>query len=129
MKYSESLEEINIIIYILELFCISLGTYYAVIKNTNTSKNKNITSVLTLFAISILCEFVKYKSNFMNTMLCLIILLSVTFARTDKDNIGYYILTTTICLSLNYIIFLIAVAISYFPNYIMNIRNNYISFI
>lgn len=65
----------------------------------------------------------------MNTMLCLIILLSVTFARTDKDNIGYYILTTTICLSLNYIIFLIAVAISYFPNYIMNIRNNYISFI
>ena len=61
MKYSESLEEINIIIYILELFCISLGTYYAVVKNTNTSKNKNITSVLTLFAISILCEFVKIQ--------------------------------------------------------------------
>ena len=130
MKYSESLEEINIIIYVLELFCISLGTYYTVVKNINKSKNtnKDITSILILLAISIGCEVIKYKSNFMNAMLCLIILLSITFARKDKDNIGYYILTTTICLSLNYIIFLISVAISYFPNYFMNIRNNYLSF-
>lgn len=129
MGYSENLEEINIIIYTLKLICISLGTYYVVLKSTKDNNIKSTKNIIITIIIAIACEFIEKTTNSMNTMLCLIILLSVTFARTDKDNIGYYILTTTICLSLNYIIFLIAVAISYFPNYIMNIRNNYISFI
>lgn len=129
MGYSENLEEINIIIYTLKLICISLGTYYVVLKSTKDNNIKSTKNIIITIIIAIACEFIEKTTNSMNTMLCLMILLSVTFARTDKDNIGYYILTTTICLSLNYIIFLIAVAISYFPNYIMNIRNNYISFI
>lgn len=129
MNYSDTLEEINIIIYTLNLIFISLGTYYAVIKNTNRKDNinKRIVTIIGIIVIAIVCEIVKYASNFTNGILCLAVLLAVLFSTVDKGKIGYYLVVTTICLSINYIAFLLAVIISYFPNRIFNIHNNYLS--
>lgn len=131
MGYTDSLEEINIIIYVFNLICISIGTYYLLLNNTDR-KDKTVTkikTVITIIIIAVLCEIIKYTSNFMNCIFCLILLLSINFSGKLKNRIGYYILITAICLSINYILFFLAVIISYFPNAIMNIKNNYISFI
>ncbi len=130
MGYTDSLEEINIIIYVLNLICISIGTYYLLLNNTDR-KDKvivKIKTVINIIIIAIFCEIIKYTSNFTSCIFCLILLLSINFSRKLKNRIGYYILITTICLSINYILFFLAVIISYFPNAIINIKNNYISF-
>ncbi len=131
MGYTDSLEKINIIIYILNLICISIGTYYLIIKNMNRNDKAiiKIRTVLNIIIIAILCEIIKYTSNFMNCVLSLVLLLSINFSKGLKNKIGYYVLVTAICLSINYILFFLAVIISYFPNAIMNIKNNYISFV
>ncbi len=126
--YSMGLEENDIIIYIMKILCISLGTYYAVSKNANI-KNNVIINFLIIVIISIICGVFRKLSNVMNSTVCLIILLSIVFSKFNKSNIGYYILITTICLSINYILFTVSAALSYLPDRIINIRNNYIAFI
>ncbi len=125
MGYGRSLEQIQIYIYILKLFCISLGTYYAVLKNTG-EKNNILKIIIGIAGVSIICGWIKYKSNSMNSIIFLTLLLSVIFSQFNKKNIGYFILLTTICLNINYVLFFIATAISYLPNGIFNIQNNYI---
>lgn len=128
MNYTTSLEEINIVIYTLKLFCISLGTYYAVAKNTNIKDNK-IVLVMSIIVISIICGIVKNISDFMISIICLGLLLSLAFTKFIKGNIGYYVVITIISLSINYSLFILAAIISYWPNRILDIRDNYISFI
>ena len=65
----------------------------------------------------------------MNSIISLTLLLSLIFLKYINNKEGYSFLITTIYLTTNYIMFLIAAGISYFPNKIFNIRNNYISFI
>ena len=44
-----------------------------------------------------------------------------------KNNIGHSILIATISLSINYILYFISIALSFLPNVIMNIDNDFIS--
>lgn len=127
MSYTDSLEKLNTIIYILKIFCLSLGTYYAVSKNSN-EKGNIIGIIISIIIVSIICGIIKQISNFMNSIICLISLLSIIFLIFNKNTIGYSILITVICLSINYVLFVLASAISYFPNGFFNIHNNYISF-
>ena len=128
MTYVDSLQQINIVIYILKIFCISLGTYYAVAKNSSEKQNV-IINLICIIINSIICGIIKNISNSMNSVLCLAILLSLTFSRFCKNNIGYNILITIMSLCINYVLFIFSSAISYFPNLIFNIQNNYIGFI
>lgn len=128
MNYTIGLEEINISIYILKLFCISLGTYYAMLKNTNTKDNK-IKIIMSMIGISVVCGIIKNTCNFMISLICLGLLLSLVFTKINKGSMGYYIVITIINLSINYSLFIVAVLVSYFPNRILNIRDNYISFV
>lgn len=128
MNYTTSLEEINIVIYILKLFCISLGTYYAVSKNTNVKDNK-IVLVISIIVISIICGIVKSISDFMISIICLVFLLSIVFTKFAKGSIGYYVAITIMSLSINYSLFILSISICYFPNQILGVKDNYISFI
>ena len=68
MTYSVNLEKIDIIIYTLKIFFISMGTYYAVLKNTN-EKHKTILDVIGIIITSIICSSIKYYSNSMNSII------------------------------------------------------------
>lgn len=59
MGYSENLEEINIIIYTLKLICISLGTYYVVLKSTKDNNIKSTKNIIITIIIAIACEFIE----------------------------------------------------------------------
>lgn len=126
MNYS--LEEINIVIYTLKLFCISLGTYYAVLKNTNTKGNNKLI-IIGIVVISVICGIIKKRFDSMISIMSLVLLLSLLFVKFDKVSIGYYVVITTISLSINYILFILAAGISFLPNLILNIKEEYISFI
>ena len=126
MSFSDGLQKIDITIYILKIFFISLGTYYSVLKNTNIEKFKLRNLILMLF-ITVLCGIIKYKTNSLNAMICIVFLLSIIFAQFKKSNLGYYFLVTIICFCINYVLFLLGAAISYFPNSIFNIKSNFVS--
>ena len=129
MNYILGLKEIELIVDAIKIFFIILFTCYIELKITNksiTSAKKIIMSIL-LLALSVICKILKDAYGIFYYIICLILTISILTVKSNKSNIGYSILTTTISLTISYIIFLIAVAISFIPNVILNINHNFIS--
>ncbi len=56
-------------------------------------------------------------------------MLGLVYCKVSESNIGQSIIITTISLSINYAIFFISIIISFIPNGLLNINNNYWSLI
>lgn len=132
MEFIQSLEDINIIIYIVKIFFITIFTYNVALKSINRkcyNRYENIIIYIIIVITSILCGIIKFASNSLNSIIYLIISVSLLFSKRTKNDIGYSMIIVIISLSINYSVFIIATAISFFPNAILNIKNNYISLI
>ena len=126
-----NLNELENIVDIIKIFFIILFTFYIENKNISNkinTKNKFIIFVL-LVIIALIAKFIKNIHGFIYYIISLVLLLSLMTAKISKNNIGYSILTVTISLSINYILFLISVALNFIPNAILNINNNLLSLI
>ncbi len=123
-----NINDINIQIYVLKLFFISMCTYFLLIKITNTTKKKNTFLVsMLIFIIVSISSIIKYETNSFIGIACLIILLSLIASKHINNGIGFTMLGIIISLSINYIIFFIAIIISFIPNIILKINNDYTS--
>ena len=126
-----NLNELENIVDIIKIFFIILFTFYIENKNIGNkinTKNRFIILVL-LVIITLISKFIKNVHGFIYYIISLVLLLSLMTAKMSKNNIGYSILTVTISLSINYILFLISVALNFIPNAILNINNNLLSLI
>ena len=113
---------IKIFVIIIYTYCIEQRIINEKVKN-----KKKITILILLIIISIVCKVIKNIYGFTYCILCLILLLGLIISKENEKNIGYTILTTTISLSISYMIFLTSVAISFIPNAIFQVNNNFIS--
>lgn len=130
MSNKVNLEEVNIIISNLEMFFICIFTYYIALKTIN-SKESLKNKVLIIFIcciISAIRAYIKSKTNFLESVICLILMLSLTFSKFQKKDVTYSMMIIVFSLSINYIMLILSSAISYFPNAIMKTQNDYISF-
>lgn len=124
------LEDISTIIYILKIFFISICTYYTFFKVLNSKNYVNFKIPIVLFItsfISIICGIIKTTYGSFSVIICLIVLLSILYATITKNKFGYTLLITIISLSINYVIFFISVTISFIPNVLFEISNDYIN--
>lgn len=128
MNFIVEVQKEDIFIDIIRLYIITVFTYYLSSKLINKD-NKNIFIYAIIFLVSIICLNIMYMSTFLNCIISIIIILSIIFSIKNKNNIGHSLLTVTISLSLNYIIFFIAICISFLPGYILEINNKYINFV
>ncbi len=116
------------IINILRIYC----TYCVSIKIINMTKHNKYKVIVTgiiLFIVSIMYEFIRVSNNFLNSTIALIFLLSVVFAISTKNKIGYSLYITAFSLSINSIIYFIAIVINYIISFILRINSKYISLI
>ena len=130
MEFIESLGNINIIIYILKTFFISIFAYNTAFKSVNKKYGniyKNIIAYIIIGIIAMICGEIKSLSNSFNSLIFLIISLSLLFSKITKEDFGYSILIGMISLCINYSAFIIATAISFIPSVIFNIENDYIN--
>lgn len=125
-----NLDDIGIIIYILKTFFISICTYYTFLKIINIKDffNFKLFIVLVLTTLfSFICGVIKYKSDSCTSIICLFLLSSVLYSILTKNKLGFSLLTTITSLSINYIIFFMAIIINFVPNIIFAIKNDYIN--
>ena len=114
---------------ILKIFFITIYTFYISLKlsdNQIYSIIREIKLIILIIIIDIIYLIIKIESNFLYSTIFLILLLSTLFAIETKKKIGYSVLINIIALSINYILFFIALAISFIPNVIFKITNNLI---
>ena len=119
--------EINTIIYCLKTYMICIFTYYMSIKIVNIKTEKMIKVIIILIPISIIGGLVNDEINHLLSILILTLLLSILYSKLNKNNIGYSVIIITISLSINYILYFLSIAISFLPNNIFNIKNDYVT--
>ena len=125
------LEEIKIGVYILKTIFIVSCTYFSIFRVINKVKfNKKLIVYLTItiIIISVICGIIKYTINSLLSTIFLILLLSL-FLKKDLENIGYCIILVSLALSINYIIFFIAIIFNFTINIIINLNNDYMNLI
>lgn len=86
-------------------------------------KEKKLLSTIVFIILSIIDEIIRIKINFLFSMMVLIIFLSWYIRIVSKKEWNIIIVVTIISLVINYIIFIIAAAIVYLPNYFIKIDN------
>lgn len=129
MDFINNLENIGIVIYILKILSISIFTYNFAIRIINKKDNKKIISYMIIIVIAIIGGEIKFCSSSLNSMIFLATSLAIGFSIINKEDIVYSILIIIFSLSINYIVFLLSVAIAFIPNIIFNINNDWISLI
>jgi len=132
MKFIVNKEELSIIIYLFKTYCIGFFTYYMAMKSMNinsTNKYKKYIIYIAFIFVSVVSAIIKYVSNMLSSLAILIIMLSCIFSKDTKNNLGKSIFIIAFSLSINYILYIIAEVIIFFPCAIMNIRNDYFAII
>lgn len=132
MEFILQLDDINIVIQIIKQVFINICTCIIALKISNKHVNKNYKLLIIVFLlviISIITKFTKVRLGFFYSHISLILCLTIIFSKYTESDMGYSIMLITISLSINYIIFYISLVISFIPNVLLNIKNDYISFI
>ena len=123
--------QMTVINNILKTFFICMGTHYIafrILNNNDIFKRKIILVIfINIFTASI-CNIIRYKINYLVYAIFLIFLLSYLYAFISKKSLGFSIVINLISISITYVIYLISIIISFVPNEIFNINNNYINF-
>ena len=125
-----NLENLNLILCIFRIFFMSVYTCYAFNKTMNYKNIRIKSFIIYFFSISItslLCGIIKCYIDSLSSTICLIFLLGIISSYITKINLGYSLLITTICLSLNHILIAIASSISFFISKFIDIKNDVIN--
>ena len=124
-----NLNELENVVDIIRLFFIIIYTYLIEIKIINKKfiYKEQISTLLIFLILPIILKIIKDRCGYAYCMICIIILLGIMIKNNMKNNIGHSILIATISLSINYILYFISIALSFLPNVIMNIDNDFIS--
>ena len=132
MSFLEQTKSVNNILDIIKIYFITYFTYIISLKITNKIENvkcKKIILMLYMCLVSILYVIVKKYLNLIYATIFLICVLTVLLSKTTAYNINYSIFVNIISLSINYMLFFLAISISFFPNAILKIENNIIGLI
>lgn len=123
------LKNMDFIIYMIKMIFIISLTYYGTLKISNKKQKKKnrFFLIICIVIMSIICTMIYYVSNYLCCVIWMVMLLSLFFAKLSESNIGYSILTTIIALSINYILYFMAIIITFIPSVFLNVKNDYIN--
>lgn len=112
---------------ILKITFIFICSYLLNYKIINKKINyKFILNIIMISFLSIFCAIIRYKINYVISLLFWIILATLIF---DKSNIKQSMVVTISSLSINYIISFFSVAIDFIINIIIGLKNNTINLV
>ena len=123
------LENFKVDIHIAKMLVIMIGTYYSCLKIINKKIFFNCYDIIIFFITAIICGVIRYETNYLISIIYLILIISILLTKLTKSNIGYNILITIVSLSVNYIIFIISIIMNYILNTLIGFSNDYFNLI
>lgn len=126
-----NLNDINSIIYFFKMFLMGICTFYTFTRILNIKSIFNIKLIIVILFIFIITFFhTILKSDYHPTSIILFVLsMSILYSFITSNKIGYSILVTLSSFSLNYIIYIFSICISFIPNVFWKVQNDIINFI
>lgn len=121
-------ENIEMTIYVIKNIFAIICSYFIFFKVIGRKNEKNILLVIvSSIAIAILVAYVKYNIGTFIGMVVMIILFSILCSISSKCGMGYAIVIAIMSLSINYVIFVVAITIVFLINVKSSIQNDFIN--
>lgn len=121
-------ENIEMTIYVINNIFAIICSYFIFFKVIGRKNEKNILLVIvSSIAIAILVAYVKYNIGTFIGMVVMIILFSILCSISSKCGMGYTIVIAIMSLSINYVIFVVAITIVFLINVKSSIQNDFIN--
>ncbi len=123
-------EDMEVMVYIIRTIFMGLFTEYIIYKSNQNviipKRNILIFSLLTVI-VAILSSILKYKIDYLSSILFLILFLGGLNTIFYKENLVKNIVNISISLGINYIIYFITIIIGFIPNILIKLQNDYIN--
>ena len=128
-----NLRDISIIADIIKICYICFFVYYTNFKIINIKYNITVKKILIIsilmILISIVCELAKDILGYSYHVIFMALLISIMFSKNTKSSFAYALLVTMISMSINYIIFIIAMFVSFAIKIIFGVEAIYVGLI
>ena len=125
--------QMEVIVDIIKLYCISICTYYMNFRIMNISteniRSQKLFVLISMILITLFCKFIKQWADFIYVIISMILLIAALFSIKSKNGIGHSMIVTIFSLTINYIIFLASAFLYFLIFFIFNIQNDYINVI
>ena len=121
---------LTINLYVIKTFIISICSYCTFLKIINDKKYfsiNNIIGYILLLMMSFIVVLIKSKVNSSVSVALWSFLMGCIISFTTKRDIGYSIIVTVISLAFNYIIFFIAIVLTFVIEKVMKLENDYLN--
>lgn len=125
----QHLDFVSCYVFILELFYISICSYYTFTRILNSKDFWSLNLLKIVFFSLLICTIsgiIKYNSTYFASLIFLIFFLSLLYSIVTKHNIGYCVLITLTSLAINYILFFISLLINFITNILFSFPNDVI---
>ena len=128
MEYIVEAEQIKIIVDIIKIYAINIFTYYTAMKliNKDAFKENRFLLLIAIFIFSVIEKIIKEKWEFSASIAFSILFISYIISKRNNQDFVYTLLITAISLSINYVLFLVAIFLDFICNVCVNIKNDYI---
>lgn len=123
-------KDVEIILSFLKSFFVNCFVYYMALKLINQNiklEKRNLFLLVLVIIVTILYEIIKRVINSGISIISVDICLSLIFARFSKNNLGQSLLIMSISLSINYILFILSLIISFEVNELIHFHYQYIN--
>ena len=129
VKFMNSLGNIDKQVKIIELCFIIAFSYYTFIKiyNIENRTNRILFIILSIPIIAILTRKIEYEINSYYSWTFLLLSMTLINVIIYRKKVSTCLIGTTISICINYIFYIISVVVSYVPNAILKINNDYMS--
>lgn len=122
----------DVIIDIIRILVINIGIYYMDYKLINLKANmkfqKIIITIIGIIFVTIIGNIIKEIMGFLYSIIVIVFLESILFSKNTNNTYPYSLLVTIISSSINYIMFSIAIILSYMFISIIKIYDMHINF-
>ena len=113
------------ILYVIKTFFITIYGYnisFKIINQENIKIWKKVKLILINILLGILCYYIKVITNSFNSIIFQLIYTTIVFANITKKEMGESIVINLVSFAINYILFFIAVVLSFFITKMLNVQ-------
>ena len=132
IDYLLKLSNLDKNIELIKIFFVLSCSYYIFIRITNIKKIDFIQvfiGLIIIFFLSIISNVIRYIYNNFYSVLFQISLMILLNKVIFKKDINYTVFNTIISIGVNYVLLIESIIISFIPNVIFGIKNDYINII
>lgn len=131
LDYTINVEQVSMVLYFVKYLFINIGSYYIFLRLTKGESNlkQNLIVIIEILMVTYYYALMKVKDIPLDSMLLLIIFMTIIFIKKSKKSIATTIIMTIASVGISFSIFFISTVINSIPNIIFHTKSKVVAIV